>query len=370
MSNVHTDLESLKRYRRLLVAWARRTEARADAVEARCRRVEARLDDAEAQTRRAVDRLTGQLYDCHAAAAYGYAVNCGPLQRELSHMEHRLAQVLDARRRFDASYDHYAAAQRRVDTQLTNEVSAALAYLDRRIASLEAYLATALFAGALAMIGSGVIGVMGAAIGIIRKSSGDLSRVLGRSGEEIAAIVLSKRFGLEEVAFDQPAHGFDRVFRAPGLPVVVMESKVSGDGKLHLGETEHGRQGGADWVAAAADAMADPESAQHSPTNARIAAAVRGVGADNVPVVAVVTNPMQQTADVYRRTGGETWELVEGGIDLAGMADELDLAEEGDLADELDGADEPEISEATQQSSRFYRPESREGSLGGAERKG
>lgn len=358
MNEVHTDLEALKRYRRLLVAWAKRTEARADAVEARCQQIEARLDDEEQQIRRAVDRLTGQLYECHAAAAYGYAVNWGPLQKELSYMEHRLSQILDARRRFDASYDHYAAAQRRVDAPLTTEVSAALAYLDRRIASLEAYLATALFAGALAMIGSGVIGVMGAAIGIIRKSSGDLSRVLGRSGEEIAAIVLSKRFGLEEVAFDQPAHGFDRVFRAPGLPVVVMESKVSGDGKLHLGKTEHGPQGGAGWVAAAADAMADPESAQHSPTNARIADTVRNMGVDNVPVVAVVTNPLAQTADVYLREGGDSWELVEGGIDLAEMAEELDESEA------------PAITEATQQSVRYYRPESREGSVGGAERKG
>ena len=46
-----------------------------------------------------------------------------------------------------------------------------------------------------------------------------------RSGEQ--QIPLNEQFSLQELPFDQPKHGFNRVFTALSLPLIVMESKVT-----------------------------------------------------------------------------------------------------------------------------------------------
>ena len=143
----------------------------------------------------------------------------------------------------------------------------------------------------MAVAGAGILTLMGGVIGALRQSRGNLNRVLGRSGEEIAAVVLSRRFGLQELPFTQPAQGFDRVFSAPGLPVIVMESKVSASGTLRLGNTQSGQQGSPGWTEQVTGRMTDPASAQWSPANERIGRLVQEIGAENVPVVAVATDP-------------------------------------------------------------------------------
>jgi hypothetical protein len=157
---------------------------------------------------------------------------------------------------------------------------------------------------------------MGGLIVIIRQTSGELRRVVGSEGEEISAQVLSERFGLQEIPFDQPKHGFDRVFRAPGIPLIVMESKVSSTGELRLGRTQTGEQGSPEWVAATATRMSGRDSAQWSPANELIAQTVQRLGPENVPVITVVVNPESGLADVYVRRGESDWCLLEGDVTL------------------------------------------------------
>jgi hypothetical protein len=184
---------------------------------------------------------------------------------------------------------------------------------------------------------------MGGVIGAIRHSKGELSRVMGGIGEQVSAQVLSEKFGLQEVPFDQPKHGFDRVFRAPGMPLIVMESKVSNRGELHLGQTVAGEQGSPEWIAVEASQMADRGSAQWSPANERIAHLVRELGAEKVPALSVVVNPVSGLGDVYTRLDSG-WQLLQGGITL----------------DQI----------LSQPLSSSLPAEFKEGNIGGAERKG
>ena len=47
----------------------------------------------------------------------------------------------------------------------------------------------------------------------------------------------------QEIAFDQPHHGFDSLFTAPDLPLIVVESKVNRQGQFRPGQTRAGEQG-------------------------------------------------------------------------------------------------------------------------------
>lgn len=67
-------------------------------------RAAAMLDRAEAAARRRMDDITRQLYDCHAAAMYGYPVNCGTyLQQALWRAQQRLTHILHVRRQFKSA---------------------------------------------------------------------------------------------------------------------------------------------------------------------------------------------------------------------------------------------------------------------------
>jgi hypothetical protein len=99
------------------------------------------------------------------------------------------------------------------------------------------------------------------------------------------------------------------------MPLIVVESKVSSRGRLQPGQTRAGEQGSPGWIAAEAGRMADPSSAQWSPANERIARLVQELGPENVPTLAVVTNPNTQTVDVHVR-GEAGWRLLESGIPL------------------------------------------------------
>jgi hypothetical protein len=137
-------------------------------------------------------------------------------------------------------------------------------------------------------------------------------------GEELSARLVREQPGFQELPFDQPKHGFDRVFTAPGLPLIVLESKVSSSGRFHPGQTRHGEQGSPEWIADQAEKMGDPTSAQWSPTNERIAALVKELGPENVPAVAVVIQSETGLADVYvRPAGSDAWQPLREGVSLA-----------------------------------------------------
>ncbi|MFQ5857119.1 MAG: hypothetical protein ACE5LU_16030, partial [Anaerolineae bacterium] len=250
------------------------------------------------------------------AAREGQHVDCSSYEYALREAERELQQVMQQRARVEKAAAQYRRAAHRFLSMLQNELPRATGFLANRIAALEAYYSARVTAAAVALAAAGVAGVMGGVIAAIRRSRGELSRVMGSMGEQVAAQVLSERFGLKEVPFDQPKHGFDRVFRAPGMPLIVVESKVSSSGKLQPGQTQAGEQGSPTWIADKAARMADPSSAQWSPVNERIGQLVQELGPENVPTMAVVTNPTTQTVDVHVRQGDAGWQLLDSGITL------------------------------------------------------
>ena len=60
--------------------------------------------------------------------------------------------------------------------------------------------------------------------------------------------------------------------------------------------------------------MAGPDSAQWSPANERIGRLIQEMGAENIPSLAVVTDPARRVADVYARGATGDWTLLEGEI--------------------------------------------------------
>lgn len=368
MTTVHADLEAIKAVRAALLTFAGRLHAALPDAEFTVERAAATLDHLEDSARQSVDILTRQLYDCHAAVAYGYAANCYPLQEALWRAEQRLTQVLHTRRRFEQAVSSWRSHKYALETALDRDLSAAVTFLDRRITALEGYYATTLTATTLDLGRSGVPWLMPAAVGALRLAIGRGRQALGRTGEEIAAAVLSRHFDLEELPFTQPAHGFDRVFRAPGLPLIVVESKASHDGKLRLGQTAAGEQGSPAWVAQTAVSMSDPASAQWSPANERIGRLVQELGAENVPVLAVVTDYQQATAAVYARQPDGGWRSVAEGIDLHAL--EAEIAAETGAAPGSDTASTPPFPSPWSEQGARLPAERREGAPGGAERRG
>lgn len=364
MTTIRADLEAIQSMRAALLAFAGRVDAALPGAEMAIERAASTLDQAESDARRQMEHLTRQLYDCHAAAMYGYAVNCGHIQQLLWHAEQRLSHLLHVRRQFELAVNAWRSRKYALEHALDNDLAAATTYLDRRITALEGYYATELTATALDLGRSGIPWLLPATVGVLRLAIGHSNRALGRTAEEIAAAVLNQRFGLQEVPFTQPAHGFDRVFRAPGLPVIVVESKASRDGKLRLGQTAAGEQGSPDWNAQNAANMTDPSSKQWSPANERIGRLVRELGPENVPVLAVVVNHQEFTADVYQRQPDGGWQMWEAGIDLQQVAAEV----AAEAAPQESPTSQPPLPSPWSERGAELPAERREGVPGGAER--
>lgn len=271
----------------------------------------------------------------------------------------------------------YGRQAQRLRAWLSGDLPKANAFLERKIATLQSYVAMGVpsgsyvttppaqavgetFAAAVGLAALG-IGLAGAAIAVTRRLASDIRHALGNAGEALSARLLREEFHLQEVPFDQPKHGFDRVFTAPGLPLIVMESKVVGahgrapTSRFHPGQTEHGEQGSPEWIAAQAEKMADPASAQWSPANERIAALIEELGPEEVPAVAVVIGSETGLADVYvRPAGAEGWQPLQEGVPLAEA-----------LAGTATTDGHPEAASGAE---RERGPESVEGSFGGPER--
>lgn len=368
MTTVHADIEAIKALRAALLAFAGRVHVALPNSEFAVERAAATLDTLEAHARQRVDALTRQLYDCHAAAMYGYAVNCYPIQDALWHAEQHLTRILHVRYRFEQAVTVWRRRRYALEHALENDLSGAVSFLDQRLTALEGYYATSLTSTARDLGATGIPWLMPAAVGALRLAIGRGRQALGRTGEEIAAAVLSRRFDLEEVPFTQPAHGFDRVFRAPGLPLIVVESKTSYDGKLRLGQTAAGEQGSPGWIAQTAADMVDPTSTQWSPANERIGRLVQELGPANVPVLAVVTDYQQATAAVYARQADGGWQVVEADIDLHLL--EAEIAAETAAAPPASATSAPPLPSPWSEQGAALPAERREGAPGGAERRG
>ncbi len=366
MTEVDADLEAIQALRAGLLAFAGRCrETLPDADYAVARAIQ-KLDSLEADARDRISNLTNLLYECYSAAARGVAADCSHIRHALARAEQRLAHILRARRRLDDAVEAWYERRYALENALDSDLSAAVTYLDRRIAALEAYQTTQLIAAAAAVGRSGYLGLMGAAIGAMRIAEGRIRRTLGRAGEETASQVLSQRFGLHEVPFTQAAHGFDRVFRAPGVPLIVVESKASQSGALRLGQTAAGEQGSPGWLAQTAEKMTDPSSAQWSPTNARLGRLVQEMGPENIPVLAVVTDYARARASVFGRQPSGDWALIEADIDL----NDLDLNQVIAEKPEAGSAEPSRQPSPWSEQGAALPAERREGAPGGVERKG
>lgn len=258
-------------------------------------------------------------------------------EAELQTVRHWIQTVGEAAQ----SYQRQAG---RLASLMESDLAEAEGVLAQKIAALRAYLALHAPAGAsystappldaltdtfTASLAMGMMGVVGPALHLVRQMAGNIRAALGDTGESLVTRLLQEQFGWQELAFDQPKHGFDRVFTAPGLPLIVVESKVNRAGKLRLGRTQDGEQGSAAWIAAQAERMADPDSAQYSPQNARLAALIQELGPENIPVVAVVIQTETGMADLYyRKAGTAVWHLLQEDVSLTAALATDDLPQE------------------------------------------
>jgi len=114
----------------------------------------------------------------------------------------------------------------------------------------------------------------------------------GDIGERVAAEVATERLNLTPEFFDPPKNGFDSVYRDRAGRLVIVESKFTEkSGLSSLAMTNHGRQGSVEWVEYNARLMCDPTSSRYTPDNAKIGAEILRVGAENVSVVLIHTDP-------------------------------------------------------------------------------
>jgi len=292
----------------------------------------------------------------------------------LAEAEAELRTVQEWTRLVERQADEYHRQAQRLKAWLDGELPKANAFLERKITTLQSYVAMGISSGGyvttppvqaagetfvtavgLAALG---VGLTAAAIAVTRWLATDVRHALGAAGEELSARLVREQPGFQELPFDQPKHGFDRVFTAPGLPLIVLESKVvgaHGRAPFHPGQTRHGEQGSPEWIAAQAEKMGDPTSAQWSPTNERIAALVKELGPENIPAVAMVIQSETGLAGVYvRPSGSDAWQPLREGVSLAEA-----LAGASGAGSHPEAAGSPE---------RERGPESIEGMMGSPER--
>jgi len=310
----HEWLAERQRYWQAQVQRCRQAVQEAQVALRRCQN-DARIDAQE--HRHIPDCLHYENVMMHAVAKLREA------EAELNTVRHWILTV-------DQAVQVYQRQAVRLVHVLDGDLIKAETVLAQKIDSLQAYLAlgspaasatflttapldvlTDNFANSLAL---GALGVVGPALYLLRQMAGNIRAALGDTGESLVTRLLQEQFDWQEVAFDQPKHGFDRLFTTPSFPLIVVESKVNRFGKLHLGRPQTGEQGSAAWVAAQAAKMADPDSAQYSPENARLAALIQELGPENIPVVTVVIQKETGAADVYCRPAGTaTWRRLPAG---------------------------------------------------------
>lgn len=109
-----------------------------------------------------------------------------------------------------------------------------------------------------------------------RKFQGDI-------GEQDAANYMVYERGYSGEFFDPKHTGIDSVFRDEKGKLVLVESKLSKDGRLS--STKHGKQGSVEWIQNKAERMCDKYDDLWSPDNAKIGQEILRVGAENVHYV-------------------------------------------------------------------------------------
>ncbi|MBC8555513.1 MAG: hypothetical protein H8D23_38355 [Candidatus Brocadiales bacterium] len=246
------------------------------------------------------------------------------IEQKLSTLHEKLKVIQEYKNQVQIASDCYRASATMLSNFFSDRLAQANRFLDNRISSLEAYYSTQLLDGMnkLSKSRNSNIRIMATNIASYI-SNGPAAKSLGNNGEQIAAHILSERYGLEEVSFDQPLHGIDRIFKAPGIPLIIVESKTRRDGILHLRSTKHGKQMSPEWIADKAEKMSNRESAQWSPANEKIAQAIKSLRSENIPAITVVTKPDEELIDIYFRQNDNSWEILEENIPWIEISEEV-----------------------------------------------
>lgn len=198
MARVQADVEALKALRQALLTYAGRQSDALQSAEGEISYTMQLLDEAEQRSRRQVEHRQAALQSCLAEAAHaasqGYAADCSACEYALREAEEHLTRIVQWQARVQEAVAAYRAAAQRLMGALENDLPRATAYLTDRITALEAYHATQVLTAA-ALASAGIAAAMGGVIAAVRRSRGELSRVMGSLGEQVAAQVLSEQKG-------------------------------------------------------------------------------------------------------------------------------------------------------------------------------
>ncbi len=317
-NQIRAKIDAIKSFRAALVNYSNKQRKPLEDANQQITAMKAALDEAQSRARRDVNVCMRALNFCRAEAAraawHGFFWDCSSEAWALQKAQAELRRISQVKASFDQSVGKFRATTQRYKQGMQTTLPKATRFLDGNITRLDAYLNVQLTGTALVAVP--LFGMASWVANTIQKSVGDINRVKGGLGEEISAQILTKEFDLQELPFDQAHHGFDRVFRAPGISLIVVESKINRDGRLKLGQTNSGEQGSPEWIAAKGMEMSKTGSAQWTFANEEIARLVKEMGPSNIPALTLVLNPETGLGDVYFRQGDSNWKVLKSGINL------------------------------------------------------
>lgn len=278
-----------------------------------CQRERDRASDALRRCQASIGNSRDHSLDCREQA---HALN--QIEAKLRLCKENLQTTQRWRTHLDRAIQEYRREALKLHILSTDHTDKARAYLNKSVKGYEAVLQAAQMVGVGVSLGEGGLGI---GVSIISKGVnlliGRTNQAVGDAGEGIAQQVVSNELGLKIVPFDQRKRGFDGILQGPNGQYLLLESKTSEDNKLHLSADSYGfRQASADWVAHVAQLMCTPGTELYSDTNAQIGQTILQIGAQQVPMLGVVTNKQTNKVTIYLRTGGDAladdWLLLSG----------------------------------------------------------
>jgi hypothetical protein len=220
------------------------------------------------------------------------------------------------RTRLAQAFQEYQREARRLHDLATAHTDKARASLSKSAEAYEKVWQAARMVGIGINLGAGSVGIGIAAMNRgVNLIFGRANQALGDAGESIAQQVTADELGLKVVQFDRRQHGFDGILQGPNGQYLLLESKTSEDDTLHLAPDSYGyRQASAAWVAHVAQLMSTPGTELYSETNAKIGQTILQIGAEQVPMLGVVTNKQTNKISIYLRAGDDAlakdWLLI------------------------------------------------------------
>ncbi|MBI5714834.1 MAG: hypothetical protein HZC38_15655 [Chloroflexi bacterium] len=277
------------------------------------------------RAQRALSQAIATLARCEAMArSDDYYVDCSSEEREVQRAraylykcQENLQVAQTWRSRVEQAVNEYRREAQRlkdVASTHTDKAQSELRKVAVKYQAVQEAQAGLNVAGAMVSIGSSVASAAG--IKLLTLMIGNANRQQGDLGERVAEKVVEEELGYKVAKFDKSLHGFDRVFITPDEQIIVLESKVSSSGGLHLGEGYGYKQGSVGWVECVAREMINEQSSLYSPDNFLIGKQILDSGSQNISVLATVINPTTGLCDIYQRsdTTANDWQLLSENI--------------------------------------------------------